>query len=160
MLTTIRSQLRNLITQVYKHLTLALFFILPIRVAATFVSLSILALIYDLKKIDVKKKNFNEDKLNQLLKISFSEEIMTLPSYTVHWFWKEDILNKSVMIDNQSMTLKDIIKNDNLLHKNLRFVTDTLLENIPKSLKFKLNLTETKDRLIMKHNVMNLVMYG
>lgn len=157
---TIRCQLKTTLTQIYKHLTLALFFILPSRVAATFVSLSILALIYDLKKVDVKKQNINEDKLNQLLKISFSEEIMTLPSYTVHWFWKDDVLNRTVVIDSQSVSLKDIIQNDNLLHKNLRYVTDTLLENIPKSLKFKLNLTETKDRLIMKHNVMNLVMYG
>lgn len=160
MLTTIRSHLRSLLTQFYKHLTLALFVVLPTRVASTFVSLSILALIYDLKKVDVKKKNFNEDKLNQLLKISFSEEIMTLPSYTVHWFWNDNILNKSVVIDAQSMTLKQVIQNDNLLHKNLRYVTDVLLENLPKSLKFKLNMAETKDRLVVKHSVMNLLMYG
>ena len=160
MRSSLRSQLRTFSTQVYKHLTLALFFILPSRVAATFVSLSILALIYDLKKIDVKKKNFNEDKLNQLLKISFSEEIMVLPSYTLHWFWNENILNKTVEIDNQSMTLKDIIKNDNVLYKNLRYVTDILLENIPKSLKIKLGLNQTKERLVVKHSVMNLLMYG
>ena len=160
MLSNLRCQLGRLTTQVNKHLTLALFFILPMRVAATFVSLSILALIYDLKKIDVKRKNFNEDKLNQLLKISFSEEIMTLPSYTVHWFWNENILSKPLEIDNQTFTLRDVIRNDNLLYKNLRHVTDILLENIPKSLKFKLNLTEAKDRLVVKHNVMNLLMYG
>lgn len=141
-------------------MTLALFFILPTRVASTFVSLSILALIYDLKKIDISKKNYNEDKLNQLLKLSFSEEIMVLPSYTVHWFWNDNILNKRMIIDNQSLTLKDVIQNDNILYKNLRCVTDTLLENIPKSLKLKLNLAETKERLVVKHNVMNLLMYG
>ena len=160
MLTKLRSQLSRFTTQVYKNITLGLFFILPTRVSATFVSLSILALIYDLKKIDVKRKNYNEDKLNQLLKLSFSEEIMTLPSYTVHWFWNENILSKPVEIDNKTFTLKDVICNDSLLYKNLRHVTDILLENIPKSLKFKLNLTETKDRLVVKHNVMNLLMYG
>lgn len=160
MRTRIRSQLRSTLTQLYKHLTLALFFILPSRVAATFVSLSILALIYDLKKIDVKKQNINEDKLNQLLNLSFNEEIMVFPSYTVHWFWNENILNKRLMIDNQALTLKDVIQNDNILYKQLRCVTDILLENLPKTLKFKLNLTETKDRLVVKHNVMNLLMYG
>ena len=160
MLTNLRSQLSRFTTQVYKNITLGLFFILPTRVSGTFVSLSILALIYDLKKIDVKRKNYNEDKLNQLLKFSFSEEIMTLPSYTVHWFWNENILIKPVEIDNKTFTLKDVICNDSLLYKNLRHVTDILLENIPKSLKFKLNLTETKNRLVVKHNVMNLLMYG
>lgn len=160
MLSKIRCQLSHFTTQVNKHITLALFFILPSRVAATFVSLSILALIYNLKKIDVTRKNFNEDKLNQLLKISFSEEIMTLPSYTVHWFWNDDLLNKKVTIDSQQMTLREVISNDNILYKQLRYVTDVLLENLPKSLKFKLNLTETKDRLIVKHNVMNMLMYS
>ena len=160
MFAQLRCLLRGVMTWIYKHMTLTLFFILPTRVASTFVSLSILALIYDLKKVDVKKKNFNEDKLNQLLKMSFSEDIMVLPSYTVHWFWNDNILNKRMTIDNQSMTLKDVIQNDGILHKNLRYVTDTLLENIPKSLKLKLNLAETKDRLVVKHNVMNLLMYG
>jgi hypothetical protein len=108
----------------------------------------------------VKRKNFNEDKLNQLLKISFSEEIMTLPSYTVHWFWNEDLLNKKVTIDHQQLSLKEIICNDSVLYKHLRLITDTLLEHLPKSLKFKLNLTETKERLIFKHNVMNMLIYG
>ena len=160
MLSIIKFKLSNFLTQIYKCITLALFFILPVRVASVFVSLSILALIYELKNIDIKKKNFNEDKLNQLLKLSFSEEIMTLPSYTVHWFWNDKLLNKEIAIDGERMTLKDIIQNDNILYKNLRYVTDILLENIPKSLKFKLNLTETKDRLVVKHNVMNLLIYG
>lgn len=160
MFTKLRCLLRDVKAWLYKHMTLTLFFILPARVASTFVSLSILALIYDLKKVDVTRKNFNEDKLNQLLKISFSQEIMVLPSYTVHWFWNENILNKKVEIDNQSMTLKDIITNDNVLYKNLRYVTDILLENIPKSLKIKLGLNQTKERLVVKHSVMNLLMYS
>jgi len=156
----LRGKFNQLITELYKHITLAVFLILPSRVAKVFVSLSILALIYDIKNINVKNKRFNEEKLNRLLNISFNEEIMLLPSYTVHWFWKEEILRKDIVIDDQVMTLKDIILNDKMLYRHLRYVTDILLENIPKTLKFKLNLTETKDRLVVKHSVMNLLIYG
>lgn len=147
-------------TRLYKYITLFIFFILPSRVAKIFVSLSILALIYNVKNVDVVKKHYNEEKLNSLLNISFNKEIMILPSYTVHWFWPDQLLQKSIRLDDSDMTLRDIICNDELLHKHLRYITDILLENIPKTLKIKLNLKEAKDRLIVKHNVMNLLIYG
>lgn len=160
MTTAIRNHPDSLLTRFYKYLTLTLFFVLPSRVATIFVSLSVLALIYDIKKISIKDKKYDQEKLNKLLNLSFNEEIMILPSYTVHWFWKDELLEKEIRIDDQVMKFKDVVKDDDVLFKHLRLITDELLNNIPKCLKFKLNLNETKQRLIVKHNVMNVLLYG
>jgi hypothetical protein len=42
----------------------------------------------------------------------------------------------------------------------LRQITEALLENIPLSLKVKLRLSDVREKLAVKHNVMNLLIYG
>lgn len=155
----VRNTLNELLVAIYKNITLFLFFILPSKVSNIFVSLSILALIHDVRHVGFKHNKISEDKFNNLLHISFNEEIMLLPSYTLHWFWKEDFLNHQITIDQRQLTLKEAIENDEILYKHLRYITDLLIENIPSILRFKLDLGCVKSKLTFKHNIMNLLMY-
>lgn len=160
MFTTISARLNILSVAIYKNLTLFLFFILPSKVANVFVSLSILALIYQIRRVDYRDNCIDGDKFKRLLRVSFNEEIMLLPSYTVNWFWKDDFLSKTLAIDGAHVTIRDAISRDEVLFKHLRLVTETLLENIPLSLKVKLRLSDAREKLAVKHNVMNLLIYG
>ena len=160
MLNRLQYRLTWLINLFYKNSTIGLFLLLPAKVTKVFISLSILALVYEIKCINYKEKQLNAEKFKNLLDVSFNEDIMLLPSYTVHWFWKDKLLNKEIKVDGVTMLLKDLIFNDKLLFKHLRFVIDILLENIPDILKFKLNLSDTQERLAVRHNVMNLLIYS
>lgn len=152
--------LNRLSVVIYKNLTLFLFFVLPSKVANVFVSLSILALIYKVRHIDYRTKYIDSDKFNRLLRVNFNEDIMLLPSYTVGWFWKESFLNKTVTIDGRVVSMKEAIASDDILFKHLRYVTEMLIENIPLSLKVKLRLGDVREKIAVKHNVMNLLIYG
>lgn len=144
-------------TILQKYLMLSLFIILPRKVTKIFVSLSIIAIIYKVKSISVSDKPFDSKKFTRLLHVGFNEDIMTLPTYCTNWFWTEDILCKTYCIDNKILTFREIIEDDELLYPNIRFVVDTLLLYIPKSIKYKLRLSEVKNRLRIKHNVIGLL---
>lgn len=144
----------------YKAITLAIFFILPKKVSRIFVSLSVLALIYQIRKVDFRTHHIDCDKFTKLLKISFNEEVMVLPNHTVKWFWKEEFLDKPMVFGGQRMTLRQAILTDEVLFKHLRLITSILLGNIHGVLKFKLGLRKTRERLAINHNVVNLLIYG
>jgi hypothetical protein len=130
---------------------------LPRKVSNIFVSLSIVSLIYDVRKLDMKEHPVDNDKFKSLLQITFNEDIMLLPQYTVHWFWKEEFLNDTIVIDKEKITIREALSKNEILFKHLRYIIETLLNNIPKLLKYKLKLSNQRERLVVKHNVMNLL---
>ena len=150
----------NAAVALYKAITLAIFFILPKRVSRVFVSLSVLALIYQIRKVDYRTHHIDCEKFTKLLKISFNEEVMVLPSHTVNWFWKKELLDKPMMFGGQVMTLREAITKDEILFKHLRLITSVLLSNIHGVLKLKLRLRNTRERLQINHNVVSLLIYG
>lgn len=153
----IQKSVNSLLISIYKNLTLFVFFILPAKVSNIFISLSILSLIYDVRNIDIKEYPISTDKFKTLLNVSFNEEIMLLPQYTVHWFWKESFLNENIRLGNSNVTIREALQKDEFLYTHLRAITDHLVNHIPSLLKYKLNLKDTKSRLIVKHNVMTLL---
>lgn len=153
----IQKSVNSLLISIYKNLTLFVFFILPAKVSNIFISLSILSLIYDVRNIDIKEYPISTDKFKTLLNVSFNEEIMLLPQYTVHWFWKESFLDENIQLGNSNVTIREALQKDEFLYTHLRAITDHLVNHIPSILKYKLNLKDTKSRLIVKHNVMTLL---
>lgn len=160
MLQSLKSGLNTMLVSFYKNMTLGLFFILPAKVSSIFVSLSILVLIYDLKSIDFVNRQINEEKFNALLKISFHEDVLLLPSYTMHWFWKKELLQTEVQLGDKVLTLQEAIMDNSILFRYPRFITNVLLQNLPRSMRYKLKIKETKEQLEIKHNVMKLLMYS
>lgn len=153
----VQKSVNSLLISIYKNLTLFVFFILPAKVSNIFISLSILSLIYNVRNIDIKEYPISTDKFKTLLNVSFNEEIMLLPQYTVHWFWKESFLDENIQLGNSNVTIREALQKDEFLYTHLRAITDHLINNIPSLLKYKLNLKDTKSRLIVKHNVMTLL---
>ena len=151
---------KSFINTIYKNITLFLFFILPSKIANIFINLSILAIIYDIRNINFSTEKINKDKIHNLLKVSVSEEILLLPNYTVHWFWNEDFLNTKTVIHNKEYLLKDVIKDSALFFSNMRLVIDLFLNHLPNSLKLKLGINNTKKRIVVKHNLMNILIYS
>ena len=150
----------SLLNKFYKNLTLFLFFILPSKIANIFINLSIIAIIYDIRNISFCTDKINTDKAHNLLKITVSEEILLLPSYTIHWFWDEDFLNTTTKINNQTYTLKEIIKDSNLFFSHMRLVIEMFINHLPQTMKLKLGITNTKKRITVKHNLMNILIYS
>lgn len=149
----------SLLNKFYKNLTLFLFFILPSKIANIFINLSILAIIYDIRNINLIPERFNHIKVQKLLKITISNDILLLPNYTIRWFWDEHFLNTKTIINQQEYTLKEIIQNSALFFSHMRLVINIFLNHLPKSLKFKLSITNKRKRIIIKHNIMNLLLY-
>lgn len=150
----------SLLNKFYKNLTLFLFFILPSKIANIFINLSIIAIIYDIRNISFSADKINADKVHNLLKITVSEEILLLPNYTIHWFWDEAFLNTTTVINSKTYTLKEVIKDSNLFFSNMRFVIEMFINHLPQSMKLKLGMTNTKNRIIVKHNLMNILIYS
>ena len=152
-------KINNFVIELYKYLTIGIFLFLPSKVANVFVSLSILSLIYNVRNIDLKKDYYTQDKFKKLLNVSVNEEIMLLPKYTLHWFWKEKLLDKTYTIGTEVLTLREALINDKVLFHHLRYIVDILLDSIPYMLKVKLNLKDFKENLIVKHNVITLLIH-
>lgn len=151
---------KSLLNKFYKNLTLFLFFILPSKIANIFINLSILAIIYDIRNINFCTDKINTDRIHSLLKVTVSEEILLLPNYTIHWFWDENFLNTKTTINNQEYTLKEIIRDSGLFFNHMRLVIGMFLNHLPNSMKLKLGVSDTKKRIEVKHNLMNILIYS
>jgi len=154
-------QYNRLTISLCKTFTIGLFFVLPKRVTSTFVSLSILALIFNIRKNDLKETVVCEQRFKELINVSFTEDVLLLPQHTVNWFWSESFLNETVAIENNNLfTLKEVILDDALLHKHLRVVTRKLINNIPSLLKRKLKLNSPSEKMKFRHDVVYLLSHS
>ena len=151
---------QGFLSKFYKFLTLVLFFIFPVRLALTFINLSILAIVYDVRNISFNKDKINTDKIHKLLKIAINEEILLFPNYTINWFWSEEFLNSKAETEQGVFTLRELISNPELCSKHLRLVVDMFIDHLPKSLKFKLGVQNIKNRIFIKHNIMTVLTYS
>lgn len=151
---------KSLMNKFYKNLTLFLFFILPSKIANIFINLSILATIYDIRNINFCPDKINIDKIHSLLKVTVSEEILLLPSYTIHWFWDESFLNTTTVINSKEYTIKEIIRDSNLFFNHMRLVIGIFLNHLPNSMKLKLGINDEMKRIEVKHNLMNILIYS
>lgn len=149
----------SLLNKFYKNLTLFLFFILPSKISNIFINLSIIAIIYDIRNINFIAEKFNHDKVQNLLRVTVSEEILLLPNYTIHWFWDENFLNTKTMIKEKEYTLKEIIQDSTLFFSHMRLVIEMFLNHIPSSLKFKLGMSDIQKRIKVKHDIMSILIY-
>lgn len=150
----------SLLNKFYKNLTLFLFFILPSKIANIFINLSIIAIIYDIRNISFSADKINIDKVHNLLKITVSEEILLLPSYTIHWFWDENFLNTTTIINDKEYTLKEIIRDSQLFFSHIRFVIEMFINHLPRTMRMKLGVSDIKKRIEVKHNLMNILIYS
>jgi transcription elongation factor Elf1 len=119
---------------------LFLFFILPNIITKTFINLSILAVIYDIRNVTFSTDHLNTDKIRTLLQISVSEEILLLPGYTIHWFWNDNFLNTVTTVHGEELTLRELITDNKLFFTHLRTIIDLFVANLPNLLKIKMGL--------------------
>lgn len=147
---------------ILKNITLFIFYILPKRATSIYVSLSMVALIYNLKEKKFVSEGINNKKLSSVLKIAVNDEIMILPNFTLSWFWADSILDKTVKLEleGKTLSLKSIVASDDLFFKHIRYVLDELIDSLPRSFKSKLNLNNVDSRFQLKHNVMEAVMFA
>lgn len=144
-------------SRLLKQLTIGLFIVLPKRVSKIFISLSMLSLIYHIKDKSYEKTILDDSKLRTLLNCSFDNEMMKLPSYTVHWFWSDSFLSEKICIRGEKVTIVEAISNDEMFRRNYKAIIDALLSNTPKGLYRKLGLNKNKNRLIYKQSLFRLV---
>lgn len=148
------------LSRLYKSLTLIIFFIMPKKISNLFINLSIMAAIYNVRNIDFCTDNFNTSKINVLLQVAISNDMLLLPHYTVNWFWDDDFLNSPIIINDDVLTLKNIIIDKELFFKHISLVVNSFIKHIPTSLIIKTNLDNMRNRLILKHNIVNILLYS
>lgn len=151
---------RKLSVYLCKQFTSILFFFLPVRVTNTFLSLSILALIDDIRHIDYKDHYVDSNKFKELMRITFGDEIMMLPQYTINWIWKDKLLNQEIVLEGKTMSVRQALADDQTFIKNVNMIFDLLMCNIPVLLRLKLNLSNVKEKISIKRRVMNMILYG
>ena len=131
----------------YKHFTLALFYILPVKVAKTFVFLSIVAVL-SLGRTNIKNNRdmIKKDLFNELLSVNYKDEICVLPEQTVQWFWDDKFLNKKIMLDGVARSIREALYDEELNDKHKHLLIEELLANLPKSLLKKLKIEQYEAR--------------
>lgn len=145
---------------IYKEFTLFLFFILPSRISNVFINLSILSVIYKIRDINFCVDNINRDKITKFFKTYINNDILLLPNYAAYWFWDEKFLNKTIVIDNRTIALCEAIKQKDFFIKHFRLIMNEFIENTPLSLKIKLGLNQPKNRIKLKHSLMEILLYS
>lgn len=146
--------------KVLKSLTLAIFFCLPRKLTNVFVSLSIVSMILKLRDRNITSEQTLLTRIEQLLKINLSENILVLPDQTVTWFWSQRVLATKVQAEGKECSLHDLLIDNASFLKHRNLVLDTLLNSLPLSVRYKLKLFDTGNRIAVKHNIVGALMHA
>lgn len=144
----------------FKYLTMLLFFVLPKKIANVFVSLSIMSLVFRLRDSDIVEDPSLKLRIEYILNIHVSQDVLLLPGQTIDWYWNDKLLNEKVEIEGKQIPFKDLITDKVLFMRHRAFVINRLLDHLPKILKMKLGLRNKKNRLSIKHNIVGSLMYA
>lgn len=159
MTTTDYSKFRLIVNNIYKTITLFVFLILPKRISVIFTSLSIISIILSIQKRKINLEDNNIKKLEKLLNISLCDEILLFPNYTVEWFWNKEFLEQEIVINDKKIKLYEAIAYKDLFNTHIRTILNIFIDNLPRTLKFKLNINNTIDKIYLKHNIMKSILY-
>ena len=143
-----------------KTLTLAVFFCLPSKLTNVFVSLSIVTMILKIRDRNLQSEKTMITRIEHLLKINLSENVLVLPDQTVTWFWTEQVLDKVISVEDRHYTLKDLLVDSETFLRHRHLALNTLLNNLPMSVQYKLKLFKPENRIAVKHNIISALMYA
>ena len=145
----------------FKHIFLyGLFLILPKKITKTYLMLSILAFIYNIRNKQFDCYNLDTDKLKYMLHVTLNNEVLLLPSFTYHWFWNQSLLNETIFTNNEDITIGQLLQSETLMLHHLNSFSNKLIEKIPPVLKFKLNLYNKSNKLVFKHDIIRATVYN
>lgn len=154
------NKVNQLIKCFYKHLTLLLFLVLPVKVTKVFLELSITLLITELRGRSNVEQCFDTDKFAKLLNTSYNKDILALPSYTLSWFWTEEALNQTIELREGNYSVRQSLVEENLLRHNLGTVANTIMGQLPLLMRVKLGLKDTRQRLSVRHELISILNQG
>ena len=146
--------------KILKSVTLAVFFCLPRKLTNVFVSLSIVSMVLKLRDRNLQSERTLLTRIESLLKINLSENILVLPNQTVTWFWSQRVLASQVQINGKFYSLEELLLNPDSFLSNRNLVLDVLLDKLPLSVRYKLKLFDVENRIAVKHNIVSALMYA
>ena len=146
--------------KILKSVTLAVFFCLPRKLTNVFVSLSIVSMVLKLRDRNLQSERTLLTRIESLLKINLSENILVLPNQTVTWFWSQRVLASQVQIKGKFYSLEELLLNPDSFLSNRNLVLDVLLDKLPLSVRYKLKLFDVENRTAVKHNIVSALMYA
>lgn len=141
----------------YKKITLALLFILPVRLSRVFVSISLITLLLGIKDQSLNADKAVMEKAQRMLRVHLSDDILLLPQETLHWYWSSDVLQRCYDIGSGQVSLYTLISDETLFKAHRTFIVDTLLEALPASLKMKLQLGTSTRTSAIRSDVLSVV---
>ncbi|WP_396190492.1 hypothetical protein [Flavobacterium sp.] len=143
-----------------KKITLFLFYILPSKIANIFVSLSIISMIMEIRHDKIQSDQTLVAKISEVLKVHLNDSVLLLPEQTLNWYWKPELFDTYILVDNKSRTLREIILDPEDFMRHKGTVLNAMLDSLPLIMKRKLRLYEPQARLIIKHNIVNTFIHG
>lgn len=151
---------RCLTNRLLKKITLFLFFLLPRKITSIFVSLSIISMIMSIRETRINNDETVINKISEVLKVHLTESILLLPEQTLNWYWKPELFESCVLVDDKLKTLREIILNKEDFMKYKGTVLNRMLDSLPKSIQMKLHLNDQNTRTTIKHNIVTAFIYG
>lgn len=146
--------------RVYKRLTLALFFILPARLTSVFVSLSIISLIFNLRDEQLSEQKRTVERIGRLLNMHLDDKVLILPQRTCSWYWSDDVLDEKLPVGDTMLSIREMVATNDLFVRYRHTVMTQLLSCLPRTICFKLRLSKVNNRLALKHDVVNAMLYA
>lgn len=143
-----------------KSLTLTVFFCLPRKLTNVFVSLSIVTLILKLRDRNIRSEQTLLTRIEQLLKINLSDNILVFPDQTVTWFWTNQVLATEVRVQEGRFTLRELLFDETAFMQHRHLILNTLLNSLPLSVRYKLKLSNVENRIAVKHNIISALRYA
>lgn len=151
---------RCLKNSLLKKITLFLFFLLPSKITSIFVSLSIISMIMAIRNDKIQSDASVIEKINQVLKIHVTDNILLLPEQTLNWYWHPDLFDSRILVDNEMKTLREVILCNDDFMRYKGTVLNRMLDSLPKSIQMKLRLDNPETRVSIKHNIATTFVHG
>ena len=148
----------NFSSRMYKCLTSALFFILPVRLSKVLVNLSIIMLVFKVRQETILDHDLTMKRIGRMLRVHLNDKVLMLPGRTCQWYWPDEVLDRPMSVDGATSSLRVMMKDNTTFIRHRGLIVNTLIDNLPKSLAIKLKMNDLHNRLLLKHNITHAVM--
>lgn len=100
-------------------------------------------------------------KVETMLKLHIDDDLLVLPEQTCKWYWSDEILNTEIEdITGNKYRLCQALADNHLFLMNRTKIIDTLMDNLPTLVKFKLGYSDPINRIRFKHNIASTFLHA
>lgn len=115
----------------YSFILHAIFYMLPAKYFKMYIYLSIISMLHKIRFTSVDIDKVNSTKFVSMLNVSFNQDVMLFPEYTVNLIWKDALLDQTVMVGEKVYKIREVLVDPAMIIQSSDAIVNRIYNYLP-----------------------------